>query len=130
MGLIRCREAFAIFRNEQKEILTEDGTWAEESSCAGIFNAALFDTLEEADAHCPSDGVVTHTIRAKPIRPLLFGELLDKLQRLCSEHGRDTAVITHDHAAFSVLGFDPERRCVLLDVIAAEDEWLEEEDDF
>jgi hypothetical protein len=27
-------------------------------------------------------------------------------------------------------GFDPERKCVILDVIESEDEWLEEGDDF
>ena len=51
------REVNMICRGERPdwEYLTEDGAWSREHDAA-----ALFDTVEEAEAHCPQGGFLVH----------------------------------------------------------------------
>ena len=118
------REVNMICRGERPdwEYLTEDGAWSREHDAA-----ALFDTDEEAEAHCPQGGFLVHTELEEDLIPLTLDEVIAILQGLRAKLDGETLVIQGSgHPIASIISEDG--RVVLMKTVH-EGAWVEDDED-
>jgi hypothetical protein len=118
------RTVYMICRNEQKEYLSESGAWTAEHG-----DAALFDTEEEAEAHCPAEGCLVSTELVEPLIPLALDELIAILQGLRAKHGGDVPVVFTNGDPIAKVSFDTETASIVMAETEHEDAWVESDDD-